>query len=72
MALTSWMNTITGKRLSRTELERMRGRAHRLYEVNGHIFEDELDALNALGVVALFTICPDTIEFAPLPTAPAA
>jgi hypothetical protein len=51
MALTMWSNTITDERLDEQELERFQRRAHRLYEANVHIFEDELDALAALGVV---------------------
>lgn len=51
MARTFWMKTMTGVRLDRVELNGMRQRARRLYEVNSHIFEDEVDALAALGVV---------------------
>jgi hypothetical protein len=51
MALTLWTNEITGERLSRRQLASWRRRARRLYEVNGHIFEDEIEALAALGVV---------------------
>jgi hypothetical protein len=46
-----WCNTLTGERLDRVELQRYQERAHLLYEANRHIFEDELDALAALGVV---------------------
>ena len=53
VTLTRWTNTNTGKRLSGMELEGMRKQAHRVYEVNSHIFEDELDALNALGVIPI-------------------
>ena len=53
MALTLWADTRTGQRLNRLELEGMRRRARRVYEVNSHIFEDEVDALTALGVVAV-------------------
>jgi hypothetical protein len=69
--LTGWTDTNTGKRLSWMELERMRQRAHRVYEVNSHIFEDEVDALTALGIVPLFAVVPDPDEFAfsPTPTA---
>ena len=52
MALTMWTKP-TGGRLDRDELVQFRARAHRLYEANMHIFEDELDALSALGVVPL-------------------
>jgi hypothetical protein len=51
MALTLWTNEITGERLSRRQLAGWRRRARRLYEVNCHIFEDEVEALAALGVV---------------------
>ena len=52
MALTMWTKP-TGGRLDREELVQFRARAHRLFEANMHIFEDELDALSALGVVPL-------------------
>jgi hypothetical protein len=48
---TMWCNTLTGERLDRAQLRRYQQRAHRLYEANRHIFEDELDALAALGVL---------------------
>ena len=73
MPLTGWTNTNTGKRLSGTELERMRKRAHRVYEVNSHIFEDEVDALTALGIVPLFVLGHPAgdfdFAFSPTPTA---
>jgi hypothetical protein len=59
MALTMWTNVITGQRLDRDELNQLRDRAHRLYEVNSSIFEDELDALSALGVVPLLAMLSD-------------
>jgi len=59
MALTMWTNVITGKRLDRDELNQLRDRAHQLYEVNSNIFEDELDALSALGVVPLLAMLRD-------------
>lgn len=62
MALTFWINTMTGQRLDRAELDGMRVRARRLYEVNGHLFEDEVEALAALGVVPA--------DLAPGPPAP--
>ena len=52
MALTMWSKP-SGGRLDREELVQFQARAHRLYEANMHIFEDELDALSALGVVPL-------------------
>ncbi len=54
MALTLWTNVNTGQRLNRAELEGMRRRAHDVYEKNSHIFEDEADALSALGIVPVF------------------
>ena len=54
MALTVWTNEMTGERLDRAQLDDVRRRAQRLYEVNTHIFEDEDDALAALGVVSVF------------------
>jgi hypothetical protein len=51
MNLTMWTNPITGARLERDELARLRAQAHRLYEANTHIFEDELDAMSALANV---------------------
>jgi hypothetical protein len=35
------------------QLNELRVRAHRLYEANTHIFEDECEALAAVGVVCL-------------------
>ena len=54
--LTFWVNTITGERVDRPTLDVMRSQAHRLYEANTAIFEDELDALGALGVVSDFAL----------------
>ena len=51
MALSLWTDDITGRRLEGAELSDLRKRAHRLYEANTHIFEDEWDALLALGAV---------------------
>ena len=53
MAMTMWTNTTTNRRLDQVELARLRRHARRVYEVNSHIFEDEVDALAALGVVPL-------------------
>ena len=55
-SMTLWVNTITGERLDRVTLDCLRARAHDLYEVNSHIFEDELEALNALGAVPMLEI----------------
>jgi len=54
--LTLWMNTITGERLDRATLDGMRNKAHDLYAANTHIFEDELEALNALGAVPMLLL----------------
>jgi hypothetical protein len=51
--LTLWMNTMTGERLDRVTLDDLRDKAHRLFESNTAIFEDELDALHALGIVSV-------------------
>jgi len=51
-ALTLWVDTNTGERLDRNALDDLRHKAHELFEANGAIFEDELEALNALGVVS--------------------
>jgi hypothetical protein len=53
MALTMWTNSRTGERLDGLELTVLRDRAHRLYEANTHIFEDEVEALSALGVLSV-------------------
>lgn len=51
MVKTQWVNVITGERLDRASLAVLRHKAHRAYEANTHIFEDEMDALSAFGVV---------------------
>lgn len=53
LTMTQWVNTITGEQLDRGALAELQAKAHRTYEVNGHIFEDEAEALTALGVVPL-------------------
>jgi hypothetical protein len=53
MALTMWINDYTGERLSVAELQQHRRRAHRTYRANSHIFEDEAEALAALGIVPM-------------------
>jgi hypothetical protein len=50
---TLWVNEHTGRCLTEPELRDARRRAHVTYEANSHIFEDEADALTALGVVPL-------------------
>jgi len=72
VTITGWTNTITGKQLSWIDLQRMRERARRVYEVNSHIFEDEVDALTALGVVPLSSIGRDGCDFVSSPTPSAA
>jgi hypothetical protein len=53
MAPTTWTNSITGERLDRGQVGDVQARSRRLYEANTHLFEDEWDALVALGVVSL-------------------
>ncbi|MDQ1424024.1 MAG: hypothetical protein QOD72_1522 [Acidimicrobiaceae bacterium] len=59
MALTMWTNVISEKRLDTDELAAFRVRAHRLYEANESLFEDESEALSALGVVSAFEAAAD-------------
>jgi hypothetical protein len=56
MALTMWINDFTGQRLSVAELREHRRRAHEAYRVNAHIFEDETEALAALGIVPMLAV----------------
>ena len=56
MALTMWTDARTGERLDGRQLSELRERAHRLYKANTHIFEDEVDALAALGVRSLVPV----------------
>jgi hypothetical protein len=60
-SLTFWINTITGERIDRVTLDVMRAKAHRLYEANTAIFEDELDALGALGIVSARALDTDLL-----------
>lgn len=53
MALTMWTNVMSGKRLNSEELAAFRAQAHRVYEANSAIFEDEREALAALGVMSM-------------------
>lgn len=55
-ALTHWVDTTTGEQLDRAALAAAQARAHRTYEANAHIFEDEAEALTAMGVVTLSTL----------------
>jgi hypothetical protein len=50
-AMTRWINATTGRALDRRQLDAWRQRARALYRANSHIFEDEVDALSALGVI---------------------
>ncbi len=59
MKLTFWVDE-TGRQLDRTELAALRVHARNLYENNTHIFEDEADALVALGLVAMPSLVTDS------------
>jgi hypothetical protein len=50
---TFWINDFTGARLDADDLRRMRRQAHDVYVRNAHIFEDEFEALTALGAVSV-------------------
>ena len=56
--MTRWVNTITGERLDRVTLDAMQVKAHTFYKANTHIFEDEFEALTALGAVPMFLLEP--------------
>jgi hypothetical protein len=62
--MTLWMNTITGERLDRDALEDLRIKAHWAYEKNSHIFEDEYEALTALGAVPMSRLRDGLLEIA--------
>jgi hypothetical protein len=62
--ITLWVNTITGERLDREALDNLRHKARHAYEANSHIFEDEYEALTALGAVPLNRLDEDTLEIA--------
>jgi hypothetical protein len=62
--ITLWVNTITGERLDRDGLDDLRRKAHRAYEANTHIFEDEHDALTALGAAPLNRLSEDVPDVA--------
>jgi hypothetical protein len=53
MVLTTWIDDNTGQRLSQAALRHMRQKARRAYRANTHIFEDETEALTALGVIPM-------------------
>ncbi len=48
MAKTLWVNAFTGERLDPAVLAGLRAKAHRAYQANAHIFEDERDALDGV------------------------
>jgi len=52
MALTMWAD-VHGRRLAQDEMAALRLVARRAFEANHHIFEDEAEALEALGVHSL-------------------
>jgi hypothetical protein len=56
MARTLWVNTYTGDWMEQNELADLRTKAHAVYAANGHLFEDEADALVALGAVPLASL----------------
>ena len=53
VVLSLWVDVVSGRRLGRCELRASQERAHRAYEANLHVFEDESDALRALGVMPI-------------------
>jgi hypothetical protein len=50
------MNTYTGSWLEPNELAELRSKAHVVYAANAHLFEDEADALVALGAAPLSSL----------------
>ena len=48
---TLWIDEITGASIDADQLSWLRRKAHLVYLRNSHIFEDEADALAALGAV---------------------
>ena len=56
MARTLWIDSTSGAHLDDRQMGELRSRARALYAVNTHIFEDELDALTALGAVSLVSV----------------
>jgi hypothetical protein len=49
-----WIDDLSGRRLNEAELHDARVKARRAYRANTHIFEDEAEALIALGVVPVW------------------
>ncbi len=58
MELTMWLDARSGRRLGRSELSALRHRARTLYAANTHIFEDQEEALAALGAVRMLDLVP--------------
>ena len=56
MTSTFWVDSTTGEALQRCQLAELQHKAHMLYAANGHIFEDEADALTALGAVPAWSL----------------
>jgi hypothetical protein len=56
MTTTLWFDALHDRLLSRSELRELQLKARQLYQVNPHIFEDELEALRGLGVVPLLEV----------------
>jgi hypothetical protein len=56
MARTLWVNAYTGNWLDQSELAALRTKAHAVYAANSHLFEDEADALVALGAMPLYSV----------------
>jgi hypothetical protein len=50
-----WVDEITGASINADQLCQLRRKAHLVYLRNSHIFEDEADALAALGAVPLLS-----------------
>jgi len=53
MAMTMWINDLTGESLDDAGVKRGWRKAKRVYAANTHIFEDEYEALGALGIVPM-------------------
>jgi hypothetical protein len=53
-----WLNTITDRALDAAGLADLRSKACVVYAANVHIFEDEADALTALGAVPVHRLVP--------------
>ena len=53
MAMTYWIDDITGDQLTTDDLDRLQLKARELYARNTQIFEDEREALAALSAVPI-------------------